>query len=131
MNFLSLLCRGAPAISRIIPSLEQAGYAFRPLSSLAGQHTFQQAGHIFRSLSSLTGQHTLLQPTTPSLVQVSGMKQKVALRRRCKDCMFVSIRGRLHVLCKAKPRHNQRAIQKKEKNTWILSHATQSIKRPW
>ena len=71
------------------------------------------------------------QPTTPSLVQVCGMKQKVVLKRRCKDCNFVMRRGRLHVLCKAKPRHNQMMTQKKEKSTWILTHATQSIRRPW
>lgn len=68
---------------------------------------------------------TLLQPSIPSLVQSCGMKMKGRLRLRCDDCYYVMREGRMYVMCKSKPRHKQMAMKKKEKNTWILSHATQ------
>lgn len=40
----------------------------------------------------------------------AGMKVKVVLRRRCKDCFIVRRRGRLYVCCKTNPRHKQRQL---------------------
>lgn len=71
------------------------------------------------------------QPAPTLVVQSCGMKQKGKLTLRCDDCYFVMRKGRLYVMCKTKPRHKQMAMQKKEKNTWILTHATQSPNRPW
>ncbi|NWS39796.1 RM36 protein, partial [Probosciger aterrimus] len=41
---------------------------------------------------------------------VAGLKSKVSLRRRCKDCFIVRRRGRLYVICKTHPRHKQRQL---------------------
>jgi large subunit ribosomal protein L36 len=68
---------------------------------------------------------------SPLLTQTCGFKVKGRLRRRCKDCYFVMKDERLLVLCKTHPRHKQMAMQKKPKNTWILTHATQSKVRPF
>lgn len=53
---------------------------------------------------SLLGQCQHLACIQPS----AGMKTKSSLRRRCKDCFFVTRRGRLFVFCKTNPRHKQR-----------------------
>uniref|UniRef100_A0A8D2J222 Ribosomal protein n=1 Tax=Varanus komodoensis TaxID=61221 RepID=A0A8D2J222_VARKO len=45
-----------------------------------------------------------------NLQPVAGMKCKVVLRRRCKDCFFVRRRGNLFILCKTHPRHKQRKL---------------------
>lgn len=73
----------------------------------------------------------LLVPTVPWHNTVCGMKVKGQLELRCKSCYFVWRRGRKFVMCKTHPRHKQAQIQKKEYKTWILTHATQSPKRPW
>nr|CAI5830440.1 unnamed protein product [Callosobruchus analis] len=39
--------------------------------------------------------------------------------------------NRLFVLCKTHRRHKQMAMRKDERNTWILTHATQGKVRPW
>lgn len=67
----------------------------------------------------------------PQFTQTCGFKVKGVLRRRCKDCFFVQRQGRLYNICFTHPRHKQMAMQKKPKNTWILTHATQSKVRPW
>ncbi|CAL4114902.1 unnamed protein product [Meganyctiphanes norvegica] len=79
----------------------------------------------------VTLQRPLLQATLPILTQTCGMKMKGKLRRRCKDCYFVWREGRFYVMCKSKGRHKQMSMVKKEKNTWILTHATQGTARPW
>lgn len=70
-------------------------------------------------------------PTLPQLTQTCGMKQKGILRRRCKACYFVRREGRLYNMCPAHPRHKQQQMMKSPKNSWILTHATQSKVRPW
>lgn len=74
---------------------------------------------------------SLLQPA--SLVQSfdRGMKQMGNLKRRCKDCYFVMRHERMYVMCKTHPRHKQMGMKKKDKNTWILTDATQSPLRAW
>lgn len=68
---------------------------------------------------------------SPQLMQSCGFKVKGRLRRRCKDCYFVVREGRMYNICKTHPRHKQMAMKKKDKNTWILTHAMQSKVRPY
>lgn len=77
------------------------------------------------------GKQLLAAPALPQLTQRCGFKVKGRLRRRCKDCYFVMRQGRLYNLCNTHPRHKQMSMVKKPKNTWILTHATQSKVRPW
>ncbi|KAL3271485.1 hypothetical protein HHI36_021968 [Cryptolaemus montrouzieri] len=72
-----------------------------------------------------------LAPTVIDLIPNCGFKVKGLVRRRCKDCFFVSREERLYVLCKTHPRHKQMSMVKKPRNTWILTHATQGKIRPW
>lgn len=73
----------------------------------------------------------LLQPSSLALNFDRGFKQMGRLKRRCKDCYFVMRQERLYVICKTHPRHKQMQMKKKEKNTWILTDATQSPIRAW
>ncbi|XP_062550628.1 uncharacterized protein LOC134215457 [Armigeres subalbatus] len=73
----------------------------------------------------------LASAVSPLLNQVCGFKVKGHLKRRCKDCFFVVRHQRLYVLCKTHPRHKQMSMKKHERNTWILTDATQSPKRAW
>lgn len=73
----------------------------------------------------------LLQPSSLTITSERGFKQMGKLKRRCKDCFFVMRHERLYVLCKTHPRHKQMQMKKKEKNTWILTDATQSPQRAW
>lgn len=72
-----------------------------------------------------------LAPVTSIVTQIAGMKVKGRLKRRCKDCYFVSRQERLYVICPTHPRHKQMSMKKKDCNTWILTHATQSKVRPY
>ncbi|XP_017462541.1 PREDICTED: 39S ribosomal protein L36, mitochondrial [Rhagoletis zephyria] len=83
------------------------------------------------AVSAEVGQQRLLTPFTSLLTQVAGFKVKGRLRRRCKDCYFVVRQQRAYVICPTHPRHKQMAMKKREKNTWILTHATQSKVRPY
>ena len=73
----------------------------------------------------------LLQPAAVSLNFERGFKVKGRLKRRCKDCYFVVRDERLYNICKTHPRHKQMAMKKKDKNTWILTDATQGKIRAW
>lgn len=74
----------------------------------------------------------LLQPTLNPLVQLAnGFKIKGRLKRRCKDCYFVVRQERTYVMCKSHGRHKQMSMKKSEKNSWILTDATQSKFRAW
>lgn len=83
------------------------------------------------SLNKIAEAPQLLRPTFPHIVQINGFKVKGRLKRRCKDCYFVVRQERLYVICKTHPRHKQMSMVKKEKNTWILTDATQSKERQW
>ena len=79
-----------------------------------------------------TAPSQLLTPTFSPLVQLAnGFKIKGRLKRRCKDCYFVVRQERRYVMCKSHGRHKQMAMKKSEKNSWILTDATQSKVRPW
>ncbi|XP_047497977.1 39S ribosomal protein L36, mitochondrial-like [Penaeus chinensis] len=92
---------------------------------------FMRPLHMMPIISREVIRKPMLQPAPTLVVQSCGMKQKGKLSLRCDDCYYVMRKGRLYVMCKTKPRHKQMAMQKKEKNTWILTHATQSPNRPW
>lgn len=87
----------------------------------------------FSSIQSfqVSAKSALLTCATPSLTQSSGFKVMGKVRLRCKDCFFVRRQERLYVICKTHGRHKQMASVKSPRNTWILSHATQSKVRPW
>nr|CAI5830439.1 unnamed protein product [Callosobruchus analis] len=72
-----------------------------------------------------------LSPSVQTYVPSCGFKVKGWLRKRCKDCYFIMRENRLFVLCKTHRRHKQMAMRKDERNTWILTHATQGKVRPW
>lgn len=74
---------------------------------------------------------SFLLPKLHNKVQESGLKVLGRVKRRCKDCYMVMREGRLFVECKTFGRHKQVTIAKKPKNSWMLSHATQSKVRPW
>lgn len=76
-------------------------------------------------------QQNLLVPLAPNLVPCCGFKVMGKVRKRCKDCYLVRRNERLFVICKTHPRHKQMSMVKDPKNTWILTHATQSKVRPW
>ncbi|KXJ73834.1 hypothetical protein RP20_CCG014896 [Aedes albopictus] len=74
----------------------------------------------------------LLTPALGPMVNPAcGFKVKGHLKRRCKDCFFVVRHQRLYVICKTHPRHKQMSMKKREKNTWILTDATQGPVRAW
>lgn len=76
--------------------------------------------------------HSLLQAVpTPLLQLANGFKVKGRLKRRCKDCYIVVRQERHYVMCKSHGRHKQMSMQKSEKNSWILTDATQSKVRAW
>uniref|UniRef100_A0A0F7Z4L7 Ribosomal protein n=1 Tax=Crotalus adamanteus TaxID=8729 RepID=A0A0F7Z4L7_CROAD len=45
-----------------------------------------------------------------NLQPVAGMKCKMVIKKRCKDCYFVRRKGRLYIYCKTFPRHKQRKL---------------------
>ena len=119
---------------------------WRPLLSITNQITSQIATRSFTAFttpqamtqclavlptSSLLRCTNLLQPTPVLFNFDRGFKVKGRLRKRCKDCYFVKREGRLYNICKTHPRHKQMSMVKKEKNTWILTDATQSKIRAW
>lgn len=88
------------------------------------------AFHLLSSTNLKSGVSFLL-PKLHNVIQGSGLKIQGRVKRRCKDCYMVMREGRLYVECKTFGRHKQVTIAKKPKNSWILSHATQSKVRPW
>ncbi|KAK8753417.1 hypothetical protein OTU49_004410 [Cherax quadricarinatus] len=126
MNYLSVMCRALPqGLSRVIPSFERS--LEKPL-----ERSLVRSFHFLQPVeSTTTTQSSILKVVGVSLVPARSMKQKGRLRLRCQGCYYTMRQGRLYVMCNLKPRHKQMAMQKKEKNTWILTHATQSPMRPW
>uniref|UniRef100_A0A6P7F7M6 Ribosomal protein n=1 Tax=Diabrotica virgifera virgifera TaxID=50390 RepID=A0A6P7F7M6_DIAVI len=76
-------------------------------------------------------QSTFLKPVSLNVVPSCGFKIVGRVKRRCKDCFMVMREQRMYNLCKTHPRHKQMSMAKDPKNTWILTHATQSKVRPW
>lgn len=89
--------------------------------------------HILNQINSTKTkiQTAILNPIEFIVTPTCGFKVKGKLRRRCKDCYFVRRQERLYIICEKHPRHKQMSMIKDEKNTWILTHATQGKIRPW
>lgn len=92
-------------------------------------HTCNKQYSNLSSMNKITSK--LLQPLLPIYNFTCGLKTKTILHRRCRHCLLMWKNDRKYIMCKAKPRHNQVERVKKEKNTWILTHATQSKIREW
>lgn len=73
----------------------------------------------------------LVPAANPLMNQVAGFKVKGVVKRRCRDCYFVTRQGRLYNLCHSHPRHKQMAMKKRPKSEYIITHATQRRVRPW
>lgn len=95
---------------------------------------------IFKSLNSLTRRPVIslinkaeMKPILPALQMtvVRDFKVKGIVKRRCKDCYLVWRDERLYNICPTHPRHKQMLVQKRERDRWVLSLASQSKKRPW
>lgn len=114
---------GIFALSVLNSQLRNAGRNFSVLSSL------KKFEHSIGSLNLYNT--TLLQPSTTAVVAHRGMKQVGNCKRRCKDCYFVVRQERLFVMCKTHSRHKQMSMKKRQRNTWILTDATQSPQRAW
>jgi ribosomal protein L36 len=56
------------------------------------------------------------------LIQTREYKQKARLRKRCVDCYFKWLNGRLYVECKTNPRHKQHHMKSLEKGYDHLAH---------
>lgn len=91
----------------------------------------KQPLHLIPNVLAYNNKSLLAQPSLPVINQVCGMKVKGQLELRCKDCYYVARRERLFVMCKTHPRHKQTQMKKRDYKTWILTHATQSPRRPW
>ncbi|XP_044736316.1 uncharacterized protein LOC123298390 [Chrysoperla carnea] len=104
----------------------------KAIQPLNGLHKFFHLLSISQPQTNLLNKNcNLLQPTVPNLIFNCGFKVKGRLRRRCKDCYYVRRKERLYIICETHPRHKQMSMIKKEHNTWMLSHATQSKIRPF
>lgn len=123
--------------SRMLKHLATIGRTLQPVllpptKSFAGLRNFSllSSNILGRNVVPLGSSHlqptTLLQPPTALMNIERGMKQKGNVKRRCKDCYLVMREDRLYNMCKTHPRHKQMAMKKKDKNTWILTDATQS-----
>lgn len=109
-----------------------SSYAVRGSIGEMTEITQQKWSHIPTS-----GWRSLLRPSilfggvSSLLQQVATLKVKGRLRRRCKDCYIVFRQQRAYVMCPTHGRHKQMSMKKREKSTWILTHATQSKIRPY
>uniref|UniRef100_A0A182WJZ4 Ribosomal protein n=1 Tax=Anopheles minimus TaxID=112268 RepID=A0A182WJZ4_9DIPT len=128
--------RSACAVSLTRCSTEVTG-PFHPATSVVS--CFHSLSHPAKaspltnqcSVQALAGSNLLQARLVPLLNLVSGFKVKGRLKRRCKDCYFVMRQERLYVICKTHPRHKQMSMKKHDRNTWILTDATQGKVRAW
>lgn len=133
---LSQLCSISRSEKTMLPLLRNAlltvaQRATRQMNLVNSFHLLakQTTANLPHSLPTL--ERNVLIPSVPNLVQSCGFKVMRRVRRRCKDCYFVRREERMYVICKTHPRHKQMSVVPDVKNTWILSHATQSKVRPW
>lgn len=112
-----------PTLIPKTPIFEQSAAMFHALMKPSIISTSAETNKLVES--------NILTPFTPSVVPNCGFKVKGRLKRRCKDCYFVVRQQRLYVICKTHPRHKQMSMVPSEKNTWILTHATQGKVRQW
>lgn len=68
---------------------------------------------------------------TLSLIPSRGFKVFGKVRRRCKDCYFVTRDQRMYNLCKTYPKHKQISFRKPDKFYYILTGVQQKRTREW
>jgi len=66
-----------------------------------------------------------------SLIPLRGFKVFGKIRKRCKDCYFVTRDQRMYNLCKTYPKHKQMSIRHSDKAYYILTGVQQKRKREW
>lgn len=62
------------------------------------------------TLKMLLQRQVQVNPVGPLYLQSRGLKVKNVLKLRCRDCQYVWRRGQMFVICKTKPRHNQKSL---------------------
>lgn len=120
-----------PSITRQTSGLLHNNSILRHFSLFSPTISHQNAIQSINGNTQLSQSVQILQPQSVALNFERGFKVKGRLKRRCKDCYFVMRHERLYVICKTHPRHKQMSMKKKEKNTWLLTDATQSKERAW
>ncbi|KAF0748306.1 mitochondrial ribosomal protein L36 [Aphis craccivora] len=66
-----------------------------------------------------------------SIVPFRGFKVFGKVRKRCKDCYFVTRDQRLYNLCKTFQKHKQMSIRHQDKAYYILTSVQQKKQREW
>lgn len=66
-----------------------------------------------------------------SIVPSRGFKVFGKVRKRCKDCYFVTRDQRLYNLCKTFQKHKQMSIRHTDKAYYILTGVQQKKQREW
>lgn len=127
MNIFRTTCQ---TIGFIVPKLSSVESFTRIINNNIHQTCNKQYSN-FSNMYANKITSKLLQPLLPIYNFTCSLKTKTLLHRRCKHCLLMWKNGRKYIICKVKPRHNQVERVKKEKNTWILTHATQSKIREW
>lgn len=130
MNIFTLFRSTCQTIGFIAPKLSSVESFTRIINNNI-HHTYNKQYSNFSSMHVNKITSKLLQPLLPIYNVTCGLKTKTLLHRRCKHCLLMWKNDRKYIICKAKPRHNQMERVKREKNTWILTHATQSKIREW
>lgn len=80
----------------------------------------------------ITATTQLLAPLQPcNLTQSRGLLLVARAYRKCKFCYLMMINGVMHNHCTVHGRHKHQVKKKKPKDTWVITHAMQTKKRPW
>jgi len=66
-----------------------------------------------------------------SLIPSRGFKVFGKVRKRCKDCYFVTRDQRMYNLCKTYQKHKQMSIRHTDKAYYILTGVQQKKRREW
>jgi len=66
-----------------------------------------------------------------TIVPSRGFKVFGKVRKRCKDCYFVTRDQRLYNLCKTYQKHKQMSIRQTDKAYYILTGVQQKKQREW
>ncbi|RZF39410.1 hypothetical protein LSTR_LSTR000931 [Laodelphax striatellus] len=100
------------------------------------KNLLQRSFHAFSQPVKQIGEKLVERPLLSTLDQIflipsCGFKYKDVLRKRCRDCFIVVKDRQAMVLCKTHPRHKQKKIMPKEKDTWLVTHHTTGKFRDW
>ncbi|KAL2712440.1 hypothetical protein V1478_017963 [Vespula squamosa] len=135
MNSFSILKFGVihQTIRSIVPTVSNIIFGRDSRILLRSVHHMCERQHLnlIPNTVASNNKSSLLQLVSPTINLVSGLKVKGRLQLRCEHCYKVARNERWYIMCKKSPKHKQVQIKKREYKTWILTHATQSPKRPW